>query len=475
MTTTVPYNAGLDWGTVPDAASLPNVSGSPIQSPDVRVGARAYVPGTGAYVCDDPTEGAATWTMFADSGLQPPVVPVWVEDDFPAASGGVITCETATVYQINASVTLTTGNRIVLPAGSSFIGTTAAASKVIGDYDGALVTIGGGSGTGRLDSVTIQNNSTGSSAEGILHSESSSTLIAPYLVATAKNAAYRVPSGTTGVSLSSDLASFTSTAADAIDIEGGGSFGLNRCATVAVAASARHIRLRSTATIGALTMNNHGFIAYGANQIGILDDGATISNRMILTSLIPQGPSIGTFTPNSGWTQGTARWHVINVTGLPDSSAIGQAQLTTPTTVPVAMAATYYDITPSPAASVWSLDSDSERFDLVATTGVQNGELYYTSQAQRRGLIVGSVSVRRASGSPATGCRLACYVDGVLHTSSVASVDVTNRLTQLSLAQSIHLFQNTPTKVKLVIMSEDAALDLYVERASLAIICAVIS
>ena len=63
MATGAPYNSGLDWGTFSAASELPNVSGAATQSPNVTPGARAYVPGVGAYTCTVATEGAATWEL----------------------------------------------------------------------------------------------------------------------------------------------------------------------------------------------------------------------------------------------------------------------------------------------------------------------------------------------------------------------------------------------------------------------------
>lgn len=424
----------------------------------------------GAAVPDD-----LTVTEMRDAlGIYPdPAVVVYTEADFPAAVAGVITLAASTVYEIKAIVTLTTGNRIEIPATSALVGVTAGVSQIVGSYNGDLVKSIGTAGTVRYDSVRIQNNSTGASSYAVNHAVASSTQLHLSSVFIGGQGAYRC---TASVGVSSSLSSYTqiNASGNALDIDGGGSFGFDRCSTVCFGSSANHIRLRATATVDIITVQDHSFVASAATQTGIKNDGLTLTNRVILTSLLPQGANTGTFTVNSGWTQGTARWHVNNVTGLPDSAAIGAADLTTPVTVVVSSSATYYDVGSTPASTVWALDSDVERFALRATTGVQNGELEYTAVAQRRGLIVGGVSVRRDTGATALGCRVAVFIDGVLHSSSVASADITNRLSSIQIAPSIHVFSSTPTRIKLAIMNEDDTTDLYVERANIAAICAVI-
>ena len=63
MATISPTNDGLDWGSFPDAASLPNANGADTQSPNVVVGARAFVPGDGYYTCTDATQNDAAWSL----------------------------------------------------------------------------------------------------------------------------------------------------------------------------------------------------------------------------------------------------------------------------------------------------------------------------------------------------------------------------------------------------------------------------
>ena len=57
------------WGQYPNAAQLPNVAGSPIQSAYLEVGDIAYVTGTGMYQCDDESLGAASWSSLGAGSI----------------------------------------------------------------------------------------------------------------------------------------------------------------------------------------------------------------------------------------------------------------------------------------------------------------------------------------------------------------------------------------------------------------------
>lgn len=470
MPTRVPSNGGLDWGLFPSASELPNAAGSSTQVEDLPLGARAWVPGVGGYSCTVPTAGGASWTLTDPDGGTTvwPVVDVYAEADFPDASGGMITLASSTVYRVLASITLTTGNRIVCPAGTTILGVTAAKSKIIGDVNGSLISQSGTTGTSRFDALTIQNNNAGTSSAALETSASGGTIILINVLATAGQSAIK---NTASTSLTSFLSTFTATNASAsvIDVQTGGSFYFTASNTAATGANTNHFRLRVGATISTLTIGtSFGWLTYGANGIGILNDGATISTRVKLQNIVTQGTQTGTFTPNSGWSQATVGWHVNDTTGLPDSSAIGASNATSPFLVPISGAGTWTTLTPA-VGTPWVLDSDSERFDMVSDT---TGQLRMLANKPRRVLVTGAANLDKTGGT--VSASLAVFIDGVIHTPSISTFDVTNRTASQQVIASIHLTAANMT-FDLRLRNNDNADDITVESAGLSVAASVIT
>lgn len=395
-----------------------------------------------------------------------PAVSVYSESDLPAAVAGLITLAAGTVYEIKAVVTLTPGNRIAIPAGSSIIGTVSAVSQIVGNYNGDLITVTGTTGTVRIGSVRIENQSTGASSYGMALSAAGASILFPLTTVAGGVGAVRV---TASCNVSANSTAFSQSVAggSAIDIDIGGSFAFSQCSTVCSGAGANHIRFRGTATIATFSFLYGGWVAMGATQIGVKNDGGVIT-RVALQSVVVQGTGIGSFTPNSGWTSGSAGWTVTDVYGMSDSAAIGGSYLTVPAAVPAAGLGVWTPITPA-AGTPWVLDAHSERFSLVSAA---SGGLQYDGSKTRRCLIYGSASVSRGSGAAATRIQLGIFIDGVLHDPNTTTTTITDNAIQISTGGGVHLVAATPspTQIELRVLNLDTNISLVVANATLSIL-----
>lgn len=388
----------------------------------------------------------------------PDGVLVYTSADLPAPQVGVITGTPNTIYRLMGVVPLPAGVRLVLSATNCLVGTYAGACQLVGDVDAPLVTISGaGASAARIHGVSIINNNAGASAVAMRVNEPTVTLDAAH-VSLHGYARALVLDAASSVSLHTCRFSSTHATNACIQINSSGYTIIETCRTAPTGATASHIELAAGGTVSYVSISHLFFEMATVTQVGLLYSGATINRRVELYQVERLGAA---GVVNSGWDQGTPRFHTTAVETLPDSTLVGASDTTTPFVVPISSNA-YTPLQPA-VGTPWALDADSERFSLVSAA---TGQLQFLDTENRRVVVNGSATLEKTG--TVVGTRIAVYVNGALHLPSVAYSEVGNRPVTLVCPTSVHVATPGMT-FELRVLNEDNLDDYTVQNAELSV------
>lgn len=377
--------------------------------------------------------------------VYPATVDVFTEADFPAPVAGVITLAVNTTYVLRGAVTLTPGNRIVMPPATSIRGSLTTSDSLSGNYAGSLITVtGAGSGNTFFLRCTISNTSTNAAAVTVEVNAASGTVIFDASRVNSNYVAVKVQTssnfgtiGSTFVAGTYGIQFIGATSATKIDSS----------SVVVTAANGVCISFGATSVVPIITLLLTGVVTTLANQFGVVFTPGASTMDAFVQRLVFFGPG----TLNSGWDQTNMYWHVMDTPGLEDSTYGGGSSLTgTPTlTVTITTQSAWVPVSQT-SVNAYVLDSGSERFSLVSQ---ETGEIQFAGKPGEKikVFIQGSVSVSKLSGGGSAICELGVYYNDALLTSTVTTIDTSNGVFRNLTTQGVLQSFTTGDRVRLAI------------------------
>jgi hypothetical protein len=402
-----------------------------------------------------------TFATLRDSiNAQPNALLVTAESDLSDyLAGSEYQLPAATLIEPRGIITLTAGRYLTLPQSSGLLGRTTVFDGFQGSYAGALLqTSGVGTETTRIQGCRLDNTSSDPAAYALDYNCANGTLA----FLDSRAVCPTTGAASTQVKAGNNVGIEGSTMEGSTGLEFSGtivSIGFNSCLATGNSATGFGVNFAATASVTVLSIDQVATVTGAVGAIGWNVDGAaTISDTNTDRML-----HFGAGTANSGFDQST--WNVVGSNFLPDSSTGGSCYLSTPVTVSIGVAGTYYGISDG-VTSAWTLDTDAERFSL---SDALTGELTYNGPDTRNFLITGHVCGDIGSG--AKQFEVDVFRNGVATGEAESVRDFSNRTGSMALGAHVHSLSNGDT-IDIRIKNNDDTTNPTIQRASLAIIVA---